>query len=122
MDNPTAYCGLDCRTCPIHLATIETDETRRTVMRVSIAKTCTDYYSMQMTPQEVTDCDGCRSHTGKMFSGCVQCKIRSCAVDRKVDTCASCADFACEKLLLHFRADPSSESRLKQLREQSRCT
>jgi hypothetical protein len=116
VDDLIAYCGLDCRTCPIHLATIETEEARRVAMRVSIAITCTEHYGMQMTPTEVTDCDGCRSH-GRIFSGCANCKIRLCAFDRRVDTCASCAEFACEKLLLHFRADPGSESRLKQLRE-----
>jgi putative oxidoreductase len=34
IDEMIAYCGLNCQTCPIHLATLEPDEAKREAMRV----------------------------------------------------------------------------------------
>lgn len=50
-----AYCGLDCEACPIHLATLEQDRLKQHAMRVDIARLCSEYYGMDVLPQEVTD-------------------------------------------------------------------
>jgi hypothetical protein len=112
-----AYCGLDCQTCPIHLATLEPDDSKRKAMRVSIAHQCLEHYGINLSPEDVSDCDGCRSGTGRLFSGCARCEIRSCAINRNLESCAFCDDYGCEKLRHHFETDPTAEMRLKELRK-----
>ena len=112
-----AYCGLDCEGCPIHLATLESDLPKQLAMRREVARICTQEYGMNLLPKDVTDCDGCRSQTEKLFSGCAKCEIRKCAIDRKLTSCALCADYGCQKLLKHFETDPSARTRLEAMRK-----
>ena len=115
MNTMLAYCGLTCDSCPIHLATLESDPAKKQSMRISIAKMCTEHYGMPMQPAEVNDCDGCRAGA-RLFSGCTKCEIRICAAERKVESCAFCPSFKCDKLRHHFEIDPTAESRLMELR------
>jgi hypothetical protein len=114
-----AYCGLTCDTCPVHLATLEQDVLKRQTLRIDIAQKCREHYGMNLQPHDITDCDGCRSGTDRLFSGCVNCEIRGCAIDRELTSCAFCDDYGCEKLLKHFKADPSAQARLEILRNAS---
>ena len=116
MEPMIAYCGLRCDSCPIHLATLEQDKSRQQTMRKSIAEQCSKNYHMNLDPEEVTDCDGCRANTGKLFSGCLNCEIRKCAIERKIESCAYCFDYACELLKKHFSLDPSAKTRLEKIR------
>ncbi|MBZ5536569.1 MAG: DUF3795 domain-containing protein [Acidobacteriia bacterium] len=118
MDVMIGYCGLACRSCPIHLATLEPDDSKRRTMRASIARVCSEQYGLTLLPEDVSDCDGCRSDTGRLFSGCARCEIRSCAIKRKLESCAFCDEYACDKLRSHFEMDPTAEARLQVLRSQ----
>jgi len=114
-----AYCGLICDTCPIHLATLEQDDSRKQLMRISIAEQCSKIYGLNMQPEDVTDCDGCKAETGRLFSGCMNCEIRNCVKNRNLDGCAFCEAYACEKLGKHFDADPEAKRRLDKIRERT---
>jgi hypothetical protein len=118
MNPMIAYCGLDCQSCPIHLAAYEPSESKRREMRISIARICSEQYGMNLLPEQVTDCNGCRSNTGRLFSGCLHCEIRPCAIDRKLESCANCVEYVCGKLQNHFKDDPSAQIRLQTLRSQ----
>ncbi len=111
-----AYCGLNCDTCPIHLATLEQDKCRQLALRESIAKECREHYGMNLQPEDINDCDGCKANTGKLFFGCLDCEIRKCAMLRKVECCAFCPDYTCEKLRNFFQNDPTAQSRLDEIR------
>lgn len=111
-----AYCGLDCDGCPIHIATLERNRSKQQAMRIEIARICTHQYGMNLSPEEVTDCDGCRSQLERMFSGCVRCQIRKCAVGRNLESCAFCVDYDCQNLLKHFETDPAARTRLESMR------
>jgi hypothetical protein len=111
-----AYCGLNCDGCPIHLATLEQNRSKQQAMRLEIARICTEQYDMDLLPQDVTDCDGCRSQTERLFSACVKCEIRRCAIDKKLTSCAFCTDYACQKLLKHFETDPGARTRLEAMK------
>ena len=111
-----AYCGLNCITCPIHLATLETDKSRKLALRESIAKQCAEIYNMEMKAGDITDCDGCMADTGILFSGCMKCPIRKCAQGKNIKNCAYCAGYACEQLMKHFALDPEAKTRLEQIR------
>ena len=114
-----AYCGLECDTCPIHLATLEADESRQQAMRESIAEECSELYGMNMKPEDITDCDGCRAGNERIFSGCLKCEIRKCARERQIGSCAYCDDCPCEMLHKNFALDPSAKKRLEEIRDLS---
>lgn len=116
METSVAYCGLACDTCPIHLATLEPDHSRRQTMRESIAELCTKQYGMNLQPEDITDCDGCRANTGRLFSGCLNCEIRKCVLLKNNESCAFCKDYVCEILQKHFLLDPEAEIRLEEIR------
>ena len=118
MEPMIAFCGLNCKTCPIHVATIETDKTVQLQMRESIAKKCREVYNIQMDAEEITDCDGCKANTGRIFNGCINCEIQKCAAGRNLESCGICPDFPCEILENHFMHDPASRIRLEEIRWQ----
>lgn len=111
-----AYCGLVCDTCPIHLATMEKDKFRQKEMRISIAKECSAQYGMNLKPEDINDCDGCRANTGRLFHGCWNCEIRKCAMTKELENCAYCDDYACQALRNLFIHDPGAQTRLDEIR------
>ena len=117
MGKMIAYCGLDCGSCSIHLATLEQNKSLQFAMRESIADQITNYYGIESKPEDINDCDGCRVENGRIFTGCLQCDIRQCANLKNFESCAFCADFSCDKLKKHFLLDPAAQSRLEEIRK-----
>lgn len=116
MNTMIAYCGLTCDSCPIHLATLEQDKSRKKTMRESIVEQCNKHYGMNLQLKDITDCDGCRANTGRLFSGCLNCEIRKCACEKNIECCANCSHYACELLKKHFSLDPNAKLRLDKIR------
>lgn len=115
MDEEIAYCGLVCQRCAIYLATREQDEEKRHKMREEIAQEIKKHYGEECRPEDVTDCDGCKSE-GRLLSGCRRCEIRKCARQKGVENCARCSEYACEKLEELFATDPEAKKRLDKIR------
>ena len=115
MNNMIAYCGLNCDSCPIHLATLEEDKSSQKKMRVSIARLCSEQYGINLKPEDITDCDGCRADTGRMFSGCRNCEIRKCASQKNLESCAYCPEYACDKLKEFLRREHDAQARLEEI-------
>lgn len=113
----TAYCGLKCDTCPIHLATLKQDRSQQRKMRKSIARQCSEHYGMDLQAKDITDCDGCRANTGRLFSGCLNCRIRKCIIEKNIESCAYCSNYICEILSEHFTLDPDAKTRLEKIRQ-----
>ena len=111
-----AYCGLVCDSCPIYLATLEQDKSRQQEIRNSIAKICNEQYGMSLKPEDVTDCDGCLANTGRLFSGCLNCEIRKCAIQKEIESCAYCPEYACNKLEEMFKHESGARERLDEKR------
>jgi hypothetical protein len=107
-----AYCGLVCHTCPIYLATREEDGEKRARMRAEIAELCREQYGMAYEPEDITDCDGCRTEGGRLFSACNDCAIRKCARQKELESCACCDAYVCEKLEAFFATEPAARTRL----------
>ena len=113
-----AYCGLTCDTCPIHLATLEEDITKQAKMRAEIAAQIAKIYGKSPKPETIMDCDGCKANTGRLFTGCIDCEVRKCAIEKNLVNCACCSDFTCEILEKHFTLDPGSKDRLENIRRE----
>jgi hypothetical protein len=117
MNTTIAYCGLDCYNCPIHLATLEEDLSVKKKMRNEIAGQLAIIYKTTPKPEIISDCDGCKINNGRLFTGCSDCEIRKCAIQFKLENCAYCQDYACEKLKRHFAIDPGAQDRLEKIRK-----
>ncbi len=117
-----AYCGLVCETCPIHLASLEKDISKQQEMRESIARTIAEQYGMNLKPEDINDCDGCRADTGRIFSGCLNCEIRKCAITRNIENCAYCQEYPCDKLNEIFRLESEAQTRLDAIRKSHKIT
>jgi len=115
MDTMVSYCGLICNTCPIHLATLEQNKSKQLSMRSEITRTFMEQYGLSIRIEDVTDCDGCRTG-GRLFSGCAKCEIRRCAMERGLESCAFCLDYACENLQKLIEGEPGAGERLEELR------
>ncbi|MCP3923609.1 MAG: DUF3795 domain-containing protein [Desulfobacterales bacterium] len=102
-----AYCGLTCDTCGAYIATRENDDVRRE----KVAKEWSKTFNVEI-PASSINCDGCKSE-GIKFSHCNNCEIRKCALEKGVENCGKCAEFACEKLDFIFKAEPEAKRRLE---------
>lgn len=114
-----AYCGLVCDQCPIHLATIEQDEPLQKTMRESIAEECAINYGLNLQAEDINDCDGCTSASGRVFSGCSDCEIRKCAIAKNIENCAFCEEYICAKLKELYSLDPGAQHRLEDIRNRN---
>jgi hypothetical protein len=116
MNELMAYCGLVCETCPIYLATREEKKEEQARMRVEIARMCREQYWMKIEMEDVTDCDGCRTEGGRLFSACKDCAVRNCVKQKGIENCAYCSDYACERLEAIFATEPAARTRLDEVR------
>ena len=98
------FCGLNCETCPIFIATKNDDDQ----LRIKAVKEYSDLYGEFLgrhhVKQEDMNCSGCQS--GHVFIGCVTCPVRKCCQEKELATCASCSKYYTCKTLNHFYAMP----------------
>lgn len=103
-------CGLLCNECPAYLATVNNDDALREKTAIEWSK----MYSSNISTTDI-NCLGCKSEE-VVFSYCKICEIRACNKESKLNNCAQCSDFSCEKLekvLLHV---PEARERLSAAR------
>ena len=115
-----SYCGLLCKSCPIYLATRETNVSRKQEIVFEIIHACKEHYGIEYKYEDINDCDGCTSDTGRLFIGCKDCKIRKCAAQKGIENCAHCDEYACDNLLESFKSDPGAKERLDMIRDSFR--
>lgn len=85
-------------------------------MRAEIANQCREHYGTRYKPEDITDCDGCKTEGERLFSASKNCLVRKCARGKKLENCASCAEYVCEKLAAFFKTDPAAGDRLDAIR------
>jgi hypothetical protein len=110
-----AYCGLNCLTCPIYLATRETDLKKQRQMREQVVLAIKEYLGEEKRVEDITDCDGCKAQGGRLFSSCRNCQIRKCASEKGLENCAYCSEYACEKLSKFFDSEGEQAGAKKRL-------
>jgi hypothetical protein len=109
-----AYCGLICSECDAFIATARNDQ----ALRKKVAARWTEEYHHPMKPEDI-NCVGCTSVKGAHIGYCSLCEIRTCGLKHKVSTCASCPEYACEKLTKFFAMAPAAKSTLEGLRSRT---
>ena len=117
MNEIIAYCGSpSCHSCAIYLATREQDPKKKREMRAEIAKQIYELYKEKIKAEDVTDCDGCKTEGGRLFSGSKNCQIRKCGSQKGVENCAHCNEYVCEKLEKFFVKEPDARKLLDEIR------
>jgi hypothetical protein len=107
MDKLIAPCGLVCTQCPAYLATKSGDMAALD----ALAQTWSGEYGASLSADDCS-CAGCHSMTGPWMSHCAECEIRACGTEKGVETCAECAEYACDKLVKFFEFVPDAKCTL----------
>jgi len=110
-----AFCGLNCTKCEAFIATQNNDD----MLRAKLAQEWTKLYNVTIQPEQI-NCTGCLSD-GVKISYCEHmCEIRKCAKENKLNTCADCSDYACNKLDEIFKFTSEAKNNLDILRQQGK--
>ena len=106
-----AYCGLICNDCDAYEATQAADM----VALEKITKETPARFEMEQTAADAM-CDGCLAITGHQIGYCLECSIRLCGIQRHVENCAHCDDYACDKLTGFWQMAPQAKANLEAIR------
>ncbi|MHA1647130.1 MAG: DUF3795 domain-containing protein, partial [Promethearchaeota archaeon] len=100
-----AFCGINCEECQAFIATKTNDE-------VLCKKTAKEWSNIEykISPEDV-HCEGCHAVDENIMKFCLDCTIRSCAISKKLDTCAECSDYPCSKLTKNWEMTQSTKAR-----------
>jgi hypothetical protein len=112
MEKMIAFCGINCAECPTFLATQENNDRKREKV---VERWYKDYH-MQIKPEDI-NCDGCLSEKGRLFSHCNVCEIRRCGQEKKINNCAYCNEYPCQKLNNFFIRVPYGKANLDEIRK-----
>ncbi|MFC1553304.1 DUF3795 domain-containing protein [candidate division KSB1 bacterium] len=106
-----AYCGIDCVDCQAHLATKTHDDN----LRRETATEWSRFYDTEIKPEQIY-CEGCKDSGVKFYFCDTKCKIKNCCIEKKLDNCAQCEDYACDLLNEFFAKVPEAKLNLDSLR------
>jgi hypothetical protein len=109
MSDMIAYCGLNCAECNAFEATKANDSEQKKQLAIK----WTEGLEIEFKPEDI-DCNGCRSES---ISGWCRkvCKIRPCAEDREIKSCALCDDYPCDKLNEFLSKEPMARRNLDEI-------
>jgi len=111
MEEMISYCGLKCHDCGAFRATQNNDDK----LREQVAGLWSKQYNARLSAEDI-NCDGCTTRSDTLFRHCRVCKIRKCAVETGVASCADCGNYACDTLESFFRMVPEARITLEGLR------
>ena len=110
MDKIIACCGIECSSCDAYVATISNDDE----LRKKTSENWSNMFSADIQPKDI-NCLGCRSEV--LFSHCNECEMRKCNIEKDLENCSKCGDYACERLEGFFQMVPGAKAALDGLRQ-----
>ena len=111
MANLFAVCGVNCGECEAYIATQNDDDAARS----QIAEKWSKMYNADIKTADL-NCEGCIGKGDKHFMYCNSCEIRACGMERGLDNCAFCDDYACDKLVGFFKMSPEAKGNLEAIK------
>jgi hypothetical protein len=114
MEKLLAACGLECAECDAYKAT----QTGDVELAKKVAAEWTKAFGggKHVFAVEETYCDGCLTPGERKGGYCGACPIRACVIQKKIDNCAHCADYACKDLTEFFNMAPQVKEKLDKIR------
>lgn len=86
-------CGFRCDLCLAYRPNVERDPANQ--QRLSDG--WFTYFGFRIPPEEIV-CDGCMSNGADIRLLDTACPVRPCAMEKRLDNCAQCEDYGCERL------------------------
>ena len=105
-------CGLNCSKCGAYIATQTDDDAKRE----EVAREWTKNHGAHFTADQI-NCDGCQANGRAPDWVAKMCPIHKCCDEKKLNTCANCNQYACEKLDDIFPEGTEQRNNLETLRE-----
>ena len=112
MDKIIGYCGIVCSECPAYIATMANDDEARN----KTAEMWSKEFNEQIKPEDI-NCNGCHSKNDVLFSHCKVCEIRKCGLPRKINNCAYCSEYSCQKVDAFHKMVPSAKKILDRIKK-----
>ena len=81
-------CGYRCDLCPAYKTNLKSDADKQ-----QMCDAWAKYFGSEIPPEVITVCEGCLEAGGDP-----SCTVRPCAIEKNLDNCAHCEQFACDKL------------------------
>ena len=105
-----AYCGINCNECPVFIASQNDDYE----IKVELAK---EFSNEKCTfgPEDIS-CVGCYEVDLENSKMCSACKVKACVVDKEVENCGYCEEYACELIDSYFSKGSEERNRLDQMK------
>ncbi len=110
MEKMIGYCGIVCTECKGYIATQKDDDNERK----KVAEEWSKQFNVEIKPENI-NCDGCLSESGRLIGHCNVCEIRKCGQDKKVENCAYCNEYSCEKLNKIHSMMPDAKTTLEKI-------
>ena len=89
MSEIMGLCSYRCDLCSAYNDNINNNDNRQ-----EISRGWKRYFGFEIPPEEI----GCVGCIGEGKHADADCPVRPCALEKKVENCAQCDDFICEKL------------------------
>ena len=91
MENLIAYCGINCTTCSLYIATVNKDAS----LKMELATKWGQMYKKTFKIEDM-ECLGCKSE--KVFMLCKKCDIKSCNENKGLEICSKCGNYPCSRI------------------------
>ncbi len=84
-------CGYRCDLCLAYRPNIEKNPSNQQKLSDGWFK----YFGFRIQPENIL-CDGCLAENARLIDQ--GCPVRPCVIEKRVENCAACDDYICEKL------------------------
>jgi hypothetical protein len=88
MEPIISKCGYRCDLCPAYKTNLKSDADKK-----QMCDAWANYFGSKVPPEAITICNGCTEGGGNP-----SCTVRPCAIEKNIENCAYCKQFACDKL------------------------
>lgn len=110
MNEMIAKCGCDCSRCPTYKDNLQTYEDRQR---------ChwgwKKYLDINLSAEKLRLCDGCSIPDEKRKVYYLNCYVRKCAIQNKIENCACCSDYPCQEVLtIHSLQKPGARKKIEE--------
>jgi hypothetical protein len=112
MEKMIAFCGIECTACPAFIAYKEDNDE----LRKKTAGEWSKAFGVEIKPEHI-NCLGCLSVTGPHIGYCAECLIRKCGSEKKVQNCAYCEEYICDKLGDFFKKATDAKKNLEKIKQ-----
>lgn len=108
MNELVAYCGINCATCPLYIATKCNDY----LMKQELSIKWGQLYKRSF---DITDmeCYGCKSE--KRFFLSDKCDISSCNISKAISTCTECSSHPCDRIKKFYEWQANNDTKVEKI-------